>query len=68
MGVCITLCNPNKDKSEVQVLKDPNQKSAVSKLKRKKTKFPKKGQFDDDEDETDQNKKNENKNKDDNNN
>ena len=64
MGVCITLCNPNKDKSEVQVLKDPNQKSAVSKLKRKKTKFPKKGKFDDDEEGTDQNKKDENKNKD----
>ena len=69
MGVCISLCrNPSNNTREVQV--NPSNKNNANKgvskgLKRKKTKFPKKGEvFDDDDDEeiNDKNKKDENKN------
>ena len=74
MGICLSLYKPNKDSSEVNVasLKSPSQKGG-RKLKRIKTKFPKKGKNasdDDDEEEKEKenNKKEENKSNEDNNN
>ena len=66
MGVCLSLYN-NKDNSEVNInsLKSPNQK-AGKRLKRIKTKFPKRDiSDDDDEEEKDQVKKEDNKSKED---
>ena len=63
MGGCALLCqNPSKDFNEVQVNSNPNNtnKKGGKGLKRKKTKFPKRGEIKDDveEEEKDQKKNN----------
>ena len=68
MGVCISVCkNGNQDLSEVPVISSKQNQKGGKKLKRVKTKFPKKGKnvSDDDEDEEEKNqeKKEENKDK-----
>ncbi len=66
MGGAVSICtNFMKDKSEIQVI-GSNQKGN-KKLKRIKTKFPKKNVIndEDDDEEVEQNKKDENKNKND---
>ena len=73
MGVCLSACNTNKDITDVQVSAkqmNANQKG-VRKIKRIKTKFPKKGKNvsddDDEEDEKSQEKKDDNKDNENNN-
>ena len=69
MGVCISLIGQNKDNAEVNVISskmsNPNQKGG-KRIRRIKTKFPKKemniSDDDDDEEEKGQPKKEENKN------
>ena len=67
MGACASIClNPSKVNSEVSVIED---QKGIKKIKRKKTKFPKKEVFDDEDNEEESNnqvKKEQNNKKDEN--